>query len=275
MASFDFIEASAKGVEFCWERASYILRVAVPVIFVKIFCLLTAFSMSLEAGTLTYGLVVFPSYIIEAIFVIGLVRYYIFDEPIYVWGKIVPPPNIKIHKEKPLFSHAPKHRKVQIQAGIATYCLIQLTILFTNGILLHFIETHQTTKEATTVISTPDFILGLSIFFATIYASVWAIRLAFLYIPMTLNVPAQIYLKTIKGIKTSIYMMFTMMICIAPIFILIAASLNVLDILFGIGSAPYIVGNAAIFAVGQILETSILSIAITYGICNMMFTKRQ
>lgn len=275
MASFDFIEASAKGVEFCWQRASYILHVAIPVIFIKVFCLLTAFTMSLPNGSLTHGLIIFPSYVIEAVFIIGLIRYYVFNEPIYVWGKIIPPPNIDDHKEKPLFFHAPKHRKIPVQAGIATYCLIQLTILFINGTLLYLIESAPTAKEPEPIVSALEFILGFTIFIGTLYTSIWAIRLTFLHIPMTLDIPANIYLKTIRGIKTSIFMIFTMMICIAPIFIFIAASLNLLDILFGIDSAPYIVGNAIILSIGGILGTSLISIAITYGICNMMFVKKN
>ncbi len=275
MASFDFIEASSKGVEFCWQRASYIFKVAVPVIFVKIFCMLSAFSMSVETGSLAYGLVIFPSYIIEAIFIIGLIRYFTYKEPIYVWGKVVTPPDIKDHKEKPLFFHAPKHRKIPIQAGIASYCLIQLIILLINGTLLHFVDNTPQSEEARNIMTTHEFALGLSIFAATFYAALWAVRLAFLYVPVTLDIPSKLYLQSMKGIKTSIYMMFTMMICIAPIFIMVAASLNILGILFGAGSAPYIIGNAVIFSIGQVIESAIVSIAITYGICNMMFSNKN
>lgn len=265
MASFDFIEASAKAMGFCWKKRSYLTRVAVPVLFVKIFCILTAFVMVQSPGSLTYGLIVFPSYVIEGIYVAGLIRYFVYKEPIYVWGKHVIPPEQTPESFKP---HSPFSLK-PIQAGIAVYCLMWLIIHFIGGITLTETLSETQQSDAASSMSSANFLFSTLMFLLSLYIFLWSIRLLFIHIPLVLDIPARVYFHTIRGIKTSVIMLLTILIVTTPVLIAKAITLNILELIFPDGSAPYIVGEAFISAFGQCIETSILSVAIAYGICNM------
>ena len=65
-------------------------------------------------------------------------------------------------------------------------------------------------------------------------------------------------------------MLLTILICSVPILVVKIMCINLLGLIFGEGSAPFVVGESVISAFGQVIETAILSVAITYGICNMI-----
>ncbi|MGH1456192.1 MAG: hypothetical protein ACRBDI_05380 [Alphaproteobacteria bacterium] len=267
MASFDFIEASTKGYEFVWDKATYLMRVAIPVIFVKVFCLLTAFSLQLEVGSLIYGLAVLPSYAIEGIFVIGLIRYFIYREPIYVWGSMVPCPETK-QTDLPFFIHPSSERKRPMQAGIALYILIWVILLCLVGLLPK--ETAEATAEPRPEIMAHQAFFAFTVMAGMLYGMIWSMRIFFSYIPLTLDYTLSEYLKKMEGFKSSAMIALTLVICTMPILIIDIGILNLLDIMFGQGSAAFIVGKAILESILGIFTISIQVVAITYGICHIM-----
>ncbi len=267
MASFDFIEASSKGYEFVLDKSSYLIRVALPVIFIKVFCLLTAFSLQLEIGSLIYGLAVLPSYAIEGIFVIGLIRYYIYKEPIFVWGKPVPCPDTK-RTELPFFINPSTQRTKAMQAGIASYILIWVLLLCLTGVLPK--DNPDTQAGPPLGVMAHQAFFALAVMTGILYTIIWSMRMLFAYIPLTLNYSLSHYLKKMSGMKSSIAITLCLMICTIPLLIIDIGMLNALELAFGQGNAAYIVGKAILESILGIFTLSIQVVAITYGICHIM-----
>ena len=88
MASFDFVDVAAKAYEFMWKERSYIARVAVPVILVKLVCVITVYIFGYQEKFLLSGIIMIPGFVLEAILAIGLIRYVLYREPIFIAGSV-------------------------------------------------------------------------------------------------------------------------------------------------------------------------------------------
>ncbi len=268
MASFDFVDAAAKAYEFTWRERKYIARAAAPVIFVKIACLLMIYVLGVQDKFLLSGLINIPSLIIEAIFIIGLIRFVLFREPMFIWGKPVPPPD---NSQKPLLYSNLKSREIAIKAGIIMYLLIRIIIIVLLGILIDLSQIidqapNEPPPPPPNVISA---IVGLSI----LWIIVWGFRLAWLYIPIAMGYSFTKFLYIIKGFNSSLSIFAAWFLCYLPIVILIAGLLNFIDLLVIEKSTLQTGLHELLKILGELILTILPVITLTYGFLEILSPK--
>jgi len=271
MASFDFIDAASKGYEFVWDRRGYLTRLLIPVIFIKVVCLLCVFVLHAQDKFLLQGLILLPASFLEAVFITGLVRFMVFAEPIYVWGRSIPLAD-KDQTCAKLPINAPD-RKRFMQVGIATYLLAKILATGFAGALLDHAATLQNMPP-------PD-IAPLNPVFATLLfiglgaGLIWLFRLGWFFIPASMGYPLRPFMKKIAGMRISFYLILTYLICLLPIMTVFAIILNILAGILSDGSAAFIIARALFEALTEMSMLSIQTVAITYGINEILFGKTE
>lgn len=272
MASFDFIDASAKGYEFVWDRRNYLLRLLVPVFFVKVVCLLIIFVLKVEDQFLLQGLILLPGSLLEAVFIVGLVRFLVYAEPIYVWGKPVIP-----DEKQPisaLLPTTPTDRKRFMQAGIAVYLLIKILATGFAGAMMDQVHALQNMPQPTDLQPLHPAVSG--VIFMTIGAIfMWVFRFGWTFIPAAMGYPLRAFFSKIKGIQVSFYMVLTYLICLLPVMTVFGIILNGFAIILTEGSAAYIISRYVFEAFIEMTMLSIQAVAMTYGISEILFGKKD
>ncbi len=269
MASFDFVDAAAKSYEFVWRERSYLSRVAVPVLFVKFACVLMIFVSGLQDQHLLGGLVAMPGYIVEAIFMIGVIRYVLYRESIFVWGRTIPAPD---SDQKPLLHYGPASRGQCLQAGFAMYLLIKVIQLAMAGTLLDMTQGIDPATQP----PPPQPHVGHAIFFLSLmWLSVWTFRLLWLYVPVSMGYPFTKFLKKVQGFNISLSMLATWFICYMPLIILIAGVINIANLIIPNPGSAQILAHSFIEVIGDFLWTLVPMIAMTYGFVEVLSKKPE
>lgn len=270
MARFDFIEAGAKGYEFVWNERKYLARVAFPVVFVKVACLLAIFVFGAQDLHLRQGLIMFPGYIVEALLVIGAIRYVLYGENIFIWGRAFPPPMPR----KLLMTSVSSMNRVQcIQAGVAVYLLVRLFEAFVVG----YVASYQDVLTQDAAVQPPPEPNMLSAFLALtiLWLLLWAFRLYWLFIPVAMGWSMKNFLVRIKGFESSLYMMGTFFICALPTMLIFGVLLQSIQPLIKIGPELYIFTDAIVRSVYEVVLALIVSIAMTYGFVEILSGKQR
>lgn len=272
MASFDFIDASAKGYEAIWFERSYLFRIAIPVFFVKTACILAIIVLGAETKFLIQGLISLPGNILEAIFIIGLIRFTLYREPIFIWGKAIPMPD-----GKPLVeSHFGwMDRLRSYKAAIILYLLIKVIQLGFSGSMMDMIPgLEETVAQESPTPGLPPLIGGV-LMFAFLAMMVWIFRLFFLFIPLAMGVEPLHFLKRISGFQISASMLATWFICFFPLFILFIGAMNILIIPFPQGGASYILIRAVVEGFAETVILSVQSVAMAFGFNEVLSGKKN
>ena len=267
MASFDFVDAAAKAYEFVWRERAYISRVAIPVIFVKIACALMIFVLGLQNKYLLSGLIAMPAHVVEAIFIVGLIRYVLYRESMFVWGRTIPAPE---SDQKPLLYSDPMSRGRCLQAGFAFYLLIKVILLGFSGMMLDY---SQTIDPAAQGEPPPPTLWGALFFLSLLWLMVWSFRLLWLYIPVTMGFSFVKFMNKIKGFNISLSMFSAWFICYMPIIILLAGALNFAHLFVVDGTVTQILVDRFIEIIGDFILTILPMIAITYGVVEILSSK--
>ena len=282
MASFDFIDASSRGYAFIWEERGYLARVAIPVLFVKITCLLCVFVLGLQEQFARQGFVLLPSHILEAIFVVGLIRYALYREAIFIWGKMVPvpPTDQKYEPYKGVMS-----RKQCVQGGIVMYVLLMVIFLGVTSIAYEStkgsvnMDVPQISVEPSEVAALPtpavegnglSSLVNAAVLFAIIATFVWAFRLFWLYIPIVMGISLRGFLKRISGMQSSIFMIATALVCFLPLIVFFMISMQMFSGVFVDGSAGNILVRAILESVAGLTILSVQVVAMTYGFVEIL-----
>ena len=269
MASFDFVDAAAKSYEFVWRERSYLSRVAVPVLFVKFACVLMIFVSGLQDQHLLGGLVAMPGHIVEAIFMIGVIRYVLYRESIFVWGRTIPAPE---NGQKPLLHYGPASRGQCLQAGFAMYLLIKVIQLAMAGALLDFTQEIDSATQS----PPPPPHIGHAVFFLSLlWVMVWTFRLLWLYIPVSMGYPFSKFLKKVQGFNISLSMLATWFISYMPMIILLAGFVNMINLFVTEGSAADILAHGVVEVIGEFVLIMMPMIAMTYGIVEVLSKKPE
>lgn len=267
MASFDFIDAAARGYGFVWDKRRYLMRVAVPVIFVKVICLLSVFVLHAKEAFLMQGLIMLPGSVLEAVFIVGLIRFLAFKEPIYVWGNPVALHESDLKHEA--FGLISFERTHFMQAGIAVYLLIKITATaFVGALAEHMMFLQETMPEPQPSDISP-FVSAFAFLFIGM-SFVWLFKLAWMYIPAALGIPLRRYLKAMPGLGVPFQMLVVYLICFLPIMTVFGIALNVFGALLSDGSAGFIVANAVLEAFTEVLMLSVQAVAMAYGIRELL-----
>lgn len=266
MASFDFIDVSARGYAFIWEERGYLARVAIPVLFVKIVCLLAVFVLDWQGQYARQGLVLMPGYILEAVFVIGLIRYALYREAIFIWGKVVPVPPTD-QKYAPYQGQL--SRKQCVQGGIVMYVLLKI---IASGLLAAVQDNVPVPYEPplTEAQEMPS-VFDAMIILAFLSAVVWGFRLLFLYIPIVMGVLPGRFLQRISGMKSSAFMIATWLVCFLPLIVFFGIVLQLFSGVFVAGSAVDVLISSIFVGAVELIIISVQVIAMTYGFVAMLF----
>ncbi len=271
MASFDLIDAASKGYEFVWDRRGYLSRLLIPVIFIKVVCLLCVFVLHAQDKFLLQGLILLPASFLEAVFIIGLVRFMVFAEPIYVWGSPVPLDE-KDQTCAKLPIDAPD-RKRFMQAGIAAYLLAKVLATGFAGALVDHAATLQNTPPEDVVPMHP--VLAPLLLVVLGSALLWIFRFGWFFIPATMGYPLRSFMQRVSGMRFSVHLILTYLICVLPIITVFAIILNIFSGILTEGSAAFIVAESVLEAFTEMAMLSIQAVAITYGIKEILFGKAE
>lgn len=267
MASFDFVDAAAKAYEFTWKERAYITRAAAPVIFVKLACVLMIYSLGLQEKFLLNGLVNIPGYVVEAIFIIGLIRFVLFKEPMFMWNRSIAPPD----SDRPALLYSDlQSREIAIKAGIAMYLLIRIIIAAFLGSML---DLSQVIDHAGNEPPPPN-IASAILVLALLWIIVWGFRLAWLYIPIAMGYSFTKFLHVIKGFNSSLSMFAAWFLCYLPIVILLAGFFNLADLIASEGSALQTGLQELLKIIGELMLTILPVITLTYGFLEILSPKK-
>jgi len=261
-ASFDILAATKYGYLSLWERRALVARLALIPILVKILSYFFILANGLDTNFLRQGLILFPSYLLEGYLICTLVRVCIFThEP------LIQPPGSAADAYY-------RQRGRDIQAGAVIYTLIKLiSSLCAALIFMAAPPDAVAVQEANNGGSVAAFIL----FCVAVIFGIWAFRLLWLEVPVTLGYTVRDYLRRMRGYSFSFHLFSTWILCLLPLWL--AANL-INDLVMGIaGHTPETPSDSARYimvAVQAFFETCIIavsSIAIGKGIQDIMTGK--
>lgn len=279
MASFDFIDAAVRGYDFVWQERKYLARAALPVIFVKVACLLAVFVLGLQENFARQGLVLMPGYVMEALFVVGLLRYALYREEIFIWGKPVPiPPS----KEEYVSYKGPMSRKQCVQGGFVMYMLLTVVLLGFSAFLYDFARMNmQDMPVDSAPLPLPEAgdssfsIINTAVLLIILVSSLWAFRIFWMYIPIIMGHSVQGFLKKISGIQSSVLMIATSLICFLPLVVVYMIVMQMFSGVFMDGSAGYILIRAVLEGSTGLVIISVQAVAMTYAFVEVLSGKKK
>lgn len=263
MASFDFVDAAAKGYEFVWVNRVVISKFAFPVIFVKIFCLLTLIVTEVGDNILRQGLVLLPGTVMEAVFLVGLVRFAHHKEPFLYWGYTR---HSRIKEYTQLYNERQHdlRRRQSVHAAVIYYIIINLSMFLLNSFIS---EPKPSVSNA--VLLPPTFgVFVFIMFFLTVF--VWSIRLLIVYIPVAMDYTISEYLRKIEGVQSSIFLFLCLMITLVPLLLVLFSGLGVALVIFADFDAFKIIFVCSLLVIGALIISSITTLGFSYGIKQMM-----
>jgi hypothetical protein len=278
MASFDFVEASSKGYEFVWNARSYLLRAALPVILIRFVCILFVQFMKVEDQNLLSGLIFMPAYILEALYMVSLVRYVAFREPLFDFGRVVgingginPVPKgdvaeneagIQAAKNVSLFA-----KERIFKAGVAVYLLIKVIQQGLAGVILDY----GNTLDPDVPLPPPEQ-NAASAFIVMGFTCImlWVLRLMWLYIPVALGYSARGFLERIKGMMISLSIFATWFVCNFPVMIVFYGVFMVVNQVLVPESFLQVFVHDIIRASGETIVVLVQVVAMTYGFIEVL-----
>ena len=262
MTSLDFIENSSKGYGFFWSNRGYIFQNAIPVIFVAILFSLISIVTGANMSPLREGIVLLPAYAVEAFFLVNLIRFYVYGEAIYIWGKPIPIPQGANKREKIPLPLIP--RNISLHAGVAVYLLIKIGATIFLGFLMAKVP------DEYLYLGEPSLLLAI-VSLNAIYAMLWALRLFWLYVPISMGFSISAFMKKISGIENSLYFVGVFFICSVPCWFLSELSVSLASGILGLHSAAIlIVTRIFIESIFYVAVLSILTLAVSAGTYDIM-----
>lgn len=218
--SFDLVAATRAGYAYLWHERSFIVRLAAIPVFVKFICYAAILTLGLESNVLRQGLILFPAYLLEGYLVCTLLRMGVFTNE-----ALIQPPGAKSYEYY-------RQRGRDIQAGAIIYTLLKLFASFFIGAMSMLSAGRQTPSSAGSVdgaldsapasppvitIEAPNgsfeqFFAGVLVF---IFA-IWAFRLVWLYVPVTLGYTMRDYMRKVKGASFSFHIFAVWVMCMLP-----------------------------------------------------------
>lgn len=273
MASFDFIEATSKGYEFSWYERSYLMRAAIPVILVKIACILVVRFIGAEEQYLLNGLLFMPAHVLEALLMISVIRYIAFSEPLFEFGRVmgaVDDSDLVLEKKpevKETKGICASARVQMFKAGVAMYLLIKIIQLGLLGVFADFSKTLEP------VISTqaPEHnAVSVVILIVITSTMLWAFRLVWLYIPVALGHSVSGFMARIKGMMSSLSIFATWFVCYFPVGMLLYGIFSISNFVLTPESALHILTHDIIKAFGETLIVLVQVAAMTFGFIEVL-----
>ncbi|MCD8566797.1 MAG: hypothetical protein LRY36_02625 [Alphaproteobacteria bacterium] len=248
---FDFIDTLTASYGFIWRHRRMIALMAFFPLLIKIACLVIVFGLGLEEAYLRQGLLGLPSYFAEGALMAKLV--------------------IMAGKHGATINPAPPQNSRPVMAATLYYVLIKLFVAFVGGMGMIFIASQQGENAATSAEGSPAFLLA-SIFLMAF--TIWAARLAWLYIPLAQGYAVENFLHRVRGMKISFIMIGTWLACYIPLGLLLIMTAGLFEgLLNHTPETPSTLYRFIVIIIQSALElTAILAstLAIGFGIHTIM-----
>lgn len=235
--NFNIMDAAGYGFYRVWGERVYLLKLATIPLLIKFACMIAVMVLEIEGNILRQGLILFPGVLAEGWVLAQFLRTLLKGER---WPTILPADIDDKILDKLLM------RARGIVAATLAYGLISLALYMIRylafGLMLgDFQATHDDVSD---LLARPE--LGSQekadmnpwmIFplLLSVVGLLWGFRLLWVYIPLSILMPVDEYLRKIRGIMTSVKMIILYFCTMVPVmFVLIVISRLVFGISEGI-----------------------------------------
>jgi len=264
MAQFDFIECAVNGYRFFWREKPLIARLALPALAIKLTSFMLIYGFALQEEYLTQGLVLIPASFAEGLLIAMLIRMEMFQEPPLAPGK----------------DGAADNRKNLILAAAIGYTLIKMAVaLAASFILAQGLAQLPAEGQEPSAEEMQQSLVSLLIGLGGFVFMLWSFRLAWLYVPMAMDVPLLHYLKEIRVFPHSMMLLGIWLVCALPVMLgAIIATQIVVGLISAAGlTNPGLLEYVSILAnaVAELVVAIISSIAIAYAVYTQTLSKRD
>lgn len=192
MASFDFVECSARAYRYVWDSRVLILSMSLTALAFKTVSVMAVTALGLEANMLRQGLFLLPSHFLE-----GLVICKIMIMAAGGGGRGAAP-------------EIPSTRMVH--AGMIVYVLIKLLLSFVVGMTL---AGQAGMPDPRTTPAGPDY-ASLLLAGGILAGMIWVFRFLWLYVPVALGYGIEEFARRFRGFSSSFYMIGLWILCVTP-----------------------------------------------------------
>lgn len=264
MASFDFVDVAAKGYERAWGQRSYLLRMAFPVLFTKVACMLAVVLMQVHEHVLRKELFLMPAYFVEAVFLSGLVRFIAYKEPIAMIGSYAKP---KPDDERPLgVPQGPWSPAQCLQAGIVFFLLFRVVAALWQWVDASLQSLHTPEAAGNFQPTTVNAMIVLIALGALVWFMLWLVKFMWMFAAAAQGYSFADYRRAVREIKIPLFMVATMMLCFVPFGVLFSNIKLGAMAVFAQQKALQILSVSVLDALDETLIMTISTIAMTYAI---------
>lgn len=250
MSGFDIIEAAGNGYVTVWRERDWLLRLAAPVLFVKILCMGAVAILGIEENFISQAIVMLPAFFIEGWLAVHLVRLIVLGER---W----------IDRPDPR----------EVHAGMLVFVLMKFAL---SGLAALALAPGTEDLAAAREREPGMFpVLSAIVIFA---AMIWSFRYLWLYIPAAVGMNLRAFLRNLGGFSASFHIIGAWLICFVP-FILALGIVSGLILPPAQTPGPLsLPATALLLAVQSALDTAttlVTTAAITYGLVDLTRRKEK
>jgi len=198
MAKFDIILAAGKAYTTIWEERSYLARMAIVPIIVKIICMLVAVNYVEDVTLLRLTLIMLPAYFAEGWMLAHLVR-------LVVLGQRWP---FKVTGDDKADAKNLYNRARGILSGMVSFVLINLILAAYFAFFMNFIPLEMNPEDTDPKVA----MIGLGM----MVSAFLGFRLVWFYVPLAVNVNPKLYLSQFSKSPTTFYLIGLWLVCFVP-----------------------------------------------------------
>ena len=218
--NFNIMDSAGYGFYRVWSERSYLLKLATIPLLIKFACMVTVMVLGLENNILRQGLILLPGVMAEGWVLAQFLRTLLKGER---WPTILPPDINDALIDRLLL------RARGIVAATLAYALISLSgyliRYFSFGLILgdfnasqedvsNFLNSAETAEADQKITMNPLMFFPLLGFAVGLF---WAFRMMWVYIPLSVLMPVQDYLKALGGMMASVKMTVLFFCTLTPV----------------------------------------------------------
>ena len=259
MASFDFIESATKSYSYVWHNRKALIVPSLAVLGIKLLCLMTILGLKMDSNVLRHGLILIPSHFAEG----WIIAHTIVQA-------------LRTESDKAYLVKGLEKLDIQkaVMASMIIYVLTKIVLSLIIGIP-YAIDPAAMTGEKGSNFEGGGHIGSLIGASLIVLFMAWAFRFLWLYIPPLLNISLEAFLKRIKAIKTSFYMLALWVICFLPLLLIMVICIDIISLPFPKPPEGELMGMEQkyivtfINAIFDYVIALITSIGMAYGIASI------
>lgn len=245
---FDLVDSAGYGYVRVWMEREYLLRLAVFPILIKFICAVAVFAVGAQGDMLRTGLIMLPGMLAQGWVLAQFLRTLLMNER---WPQQLP-------KERDDVAIAALVLRARgIVSSTLVFVLIHVISTVIVWGMLQLAPADPAAVEQSADVPDAMRILIIIPLIGFMLASIWAFRLAYLYIPYVVLMPARVYLARLGGFMTSVWMLGLFMVTMVPITVMAAMLANALLSIGGGGAEgadPSTIGQFLVMFISAVVE---------------------